>query len=414
MKRLNIILTCSVLLFSCNSNNNSTQYIKNSPYKKFENIAEFKKTINELVSIKNPFVRDSLIQLFFDSLKSNNEIPFTIDTTVVFAYYGKAKEVAFVGDFNQWSANDKSYSAKKIRGSDLWILECNFPSDARFDYKIVVNKNEWMLDTNNNRIQHGGFGPNSELKMPQWESSKYTAEQSDINKGTVSATQTIISNETNLDYSVNYQVYLPYNYQIQTKLPVIYVTDGHEYMNQKLGNMITVLDNMIADKTIKPLIAVFIDPRNPNNPEENRRLSEYACNDRFVDFITHELVPKIDETYKTDPQAESRTILGTSYGGKIAIYIGVKNSAVFGNIAAQSPALDEDLIREYGKIKKLPLKIYLSCGTFYDNDNNTKLMRDVLIYKGYPIEYITVNESHSWGAWRNQIDIILKYFYKNQ
>ena len=176
--------------------------------------------------------------------------------------------------------------------------------------------------------------------------------------------------------------------------------------------MITVLDNMIANNVIKPLIAVFIDPRNPENLEENRSVSEYDCNDRFVDFIIHELVPEIDKSYKTDPQPESRAILGTSYGGRISTYIGVKKSEIFGCIAAQSPVLDENLIREYGKVKKLPIKFYLSCGTFYDVKENSQLLRDVLIYKGYPLEYIEVNESNSWGAWRNQIDIILKHFFK--
>lgn len=411
MKRLNIILVFSVLLFSCKSDN-STYYIDNNPYKKFDSYAEFETTINELASINKTATRDSLINLFLDSLKSNQEIPFAKDTSVMFIYYGKAKNVIFTGDFNQWSVNDKKYEAKKLRGTNLWILEQNFPDDARFDYKISVNKSELIIDPLNNTVQNREPGPYSELRMPYWEAPKYNIEKTNIPKGTLTDVQTILSNETNLDYKVNYQVYLPHNYQTQTNLPVIYVTDGHEYSNPLLGNMITVLDNMIANNIIKPLIAVFIDPRNPENLEENRSVSEYDCNDRFVDFIVHELVPEIDKSYKTNPQADSRAILGVSYGGKISTYIGVKKPEIFGCIAAQSPVLDESLIREYGKNKKLPIKFYLSCGTFYDVKDNTQLLRDVLIYKGYPLEYIEVNESGSWGAWRNQIDIILKYFFR--
>ncbi|HQA76040.1 MAG TPA: alpha/beta hydrolase-fold protein [Salinivirgaceae bacterium] len=411
MKRLKIILAFSALLFSCKPDN-SAYYMDNNPYKKFDSYAEFQTTITDLASINKSATRDSLINLFIDSLRSNQEIPFAKDTSVMFIYYGKAKNVAFTGDFNQWTINDKKYEAKKLRGADLWILEQNFPDDARFDYKVSVNKGELILDPLNNRVQNNILGPNSELRMPYWEVSKYSLEKTDIPKGTLTNTQTILSNETNLDYKINYQVYLPHDYQNQKNLPVIYVTDGHEYANPLLGNMITVLDNMIANNVIKPLIAVFIDPRNPENLEENRSVSEYDCNDRFVDFIIHELVPEIDKSYKTDPQPESRAILGTSYGGRISTYIGVKKSEIFGCIAAQSPVLDENLIREYGKVKKLPIKFYLSCGTFYDVKENSQLLRDVLIYKGYPLEYIEVNESNSWGAWRNQIDIILKHFFK--
>jgi len=384
----------------------------NNPYKKFDSYAEFKTTIDDLASINKSAIRDSLINLFLDSLKSNQEIPFAKDTSVMFIYYGKAKNVAFTGDFNQWSVGNKKYEAKKLRGTDLWILEQNFPDDARFDYKISVNKSELILDPLNTRVQNNLLGPISELRMPYWEASEYNFEKTGIPKGTLTDVQTILSNETNLDYKINYQVYLPHNYQTQTNIPVIYVTDGHEYSNPLLGNMIAILDNMIADSTLKPLIAVFIDSRNPDNLEENRSVNEYDCNDRFVDFIAHELVPEIDKSYKTEPKPESRAILGTSYGGRISIYIGVKKPEVFGCIAAQSPVLDEELIREYGRVKKLPIKFYLSCGTFYDVKDNTQLLRDVLIYKGYPLEYIEVNESNSWGAWRNQIDIILKHFFK--
>jgi enterochelin esterase family protein len=248
--------------------------------------------------------------------------------------------------------------------------------------------------------------------MPEWQMAENTIERQDIPKGTLSGNIAIKSNETNLDYTVNYRVYLPANYQNVKELPVLYVTDGHEYANSLNGSMITVLDNLIATNRIKPVIAVFIDPRNPENQEENRRLTEYAANDRFTDFLAHELVPEIDKNYKTSQLATDRAILGTSYGAWISTYVGVRKSEIFGLVAAQSPAFNQDLIREYGKVKKLPLKIFMSCGTIFDGEENTRLMRDVLIYKGYPLEYIEVNESHSWGAWRAQIDQILIYFFR--
>ncbi len=411
MARFSIWLFPVLLLVSCMPDK-SQYYIENNPYKSFKTYQDFRSTIDDLVSIRNQTVRDSLVQLFRDSLKANQQIPFSIDTLVLFMYFGEAKQVTFVGDFNEWSTENKDFRAKKAGKGNLWILEKSFPADARLDYKIVINDKDWILDPDNVHVQHSGFGPNSELRMPLWQYPVNTIEQPEIQKGSLSEALAIRSNETNLDYLINYRVYTPANYQNLNDLPVIYVTDGHEYANQLNGSLITVLDNLISANRTQPVIAVFIDPRNPENPSENRRLNEYAANDRFVDFLAHELVPEIDKNYKTSKLATARAILGASYGGWISTYVGVRKPDVFGLVAAQSPAFNQDLIREYGKQKMLPLRIFMSCGTLFDGSENTRLMRDVLIYKGYPLEYIEVNESHSWGAWRAQIDKMLLFFFR--
>jgi len=69
---------------------------------------------------------------------------------------------------------------------------------------------------------------------------------------------------------------------------------------QRNGKMKIILDNLIYDKTIEPIIAVFLDPRNPDNLEDNRRSNEYRNNINFVKYVTLELVPDIDANYKTN------------------------------------------------------------------------------------------------------------------
>ncbi len=75
-----------------------------------------------------------------------------------------------------------------------------------------------------------------------------------------------------------YSVYLPFQQSKTEKLPCIYVTDGYEYLHPKLGNMSTVLDNLIEDKEISPVIAVFIDDGAPVDRSNNRRMQELAMN----------------------------------------------------------------------------------------------------------------------------------------
>ncbi len=59
---------------------------------------------------------------------------------------------------------------------------------------------------------------------------------------------------TNLGYQIMYSIYLPPGYtKIATDVyPILYVTDGYEYMHEKMGNMVTILDNLIHLKKIRP------------------------------------------------------------------------------------------------------------------------------------------------------------------
>jgi enterochelin esterase family protein len=188
------------------------------------------------------------------------------------------------------------------------------------------------------------------------------------------------------------------------------VTDGQEYLAEYLGALPIVMDNLIAKETIQPAVAVFIDPRDPITGT-NRRAEQYLANFQFADFVADELVPRIDATYRTSPLPKGRTILGTSYGGTNSAFFGVIKGEmfgdnVFGNIALQSPVLVPELINLYRDFPLQSLNIFMSGGTLGD-DTSSDAMAEVLGANGYSFEYFKVNEGHSWGAWRGQLDEML-------
>ncbi|HON17897.1 MAG TPA: alpha/beta hydrolase-fold protein [Salinivirgaceae bacterium] len=398
----------AVLFFVACSSKYDEKYRNTNPYHTFVSTEDLKETLKEISKIKNSTLRSSVEQQLWDSLLVNRKIPFVIDTSVVFLYRGKAQNVHFVGDFTQWKIVPEC-EAQPVRKTSFWILEKCFPANARVDYKIVLDKINWILDSSNQHIQFSGFGPNSELRMPEWEPSPWLTLDTIIEKGELRQPQKMVSQL--LGYEVQYRVYWPASKSEKDIQAIIYVTDGHEYSDPQLGNMTTVLDNMIAKMQIKPLVCVFIDPRDPENLKENRRRQQYSGNELFVNFLADELVPDIEKELKINILPQNRAILGTSLGGWNALYTGLLKSSTFQLIAAQSPAVNEDLARMFAKQDKLPLKMIISCGTINDGAETTRLLRDVLIYKGYSIEFIEVNQGHSWGAWRNQLDAILKTFF---
>jgi enterochelin esterase-like enzyme len=379
-------------------------------YKKFSSVAELKKTFEQVSAIKDSTKRNLRINTLWDSLKANRQIPFILNDSVAFLYRGDVTTLKWAGDFNMWSASDSQYEGVRQGLSDVWILEKKFPADARLDYKIVANGN-WVLDPSNPFIQYSGYGPNSELRMPAWEFPEETLSITGSTKGNLGPNLLILSSTDNLGYQVNYRVYTPYNYANLHSLPVIYVTDGHEYTDDKLGSMITVLDNLIYLNKIEPLIAVFIDPRQPGNPSNNRRMSEYRANIRFANFVADELVPQVDANFKTTTNPEKRAILGTSLGGWNSAFFGIRRSDVFRLIGIHSPAFDQNIIWEYDNAQKLPLKIFMSTGLINDTESQARQMKTILDEKEYPLHYVEVNQGHSWGNWRALIDEPLMYFF---
>src|SRR3990172_279150 len=121
-----------------------------------------------------------------------------------------------------------------------------------------------MLDPANPLQMWSGFNTlNNELRMPDYIFPQETVRNPAAAQGTL--TNDITVNSSNLGYTVNYRVYTPAGYSANQlrNLPVVYVTDGHEYLADHLGSMPIVMDTLIAAGELRPTIAVFIDPREP-------------------------------------------------------------------------------------------------------------------------------------------------------
>jgi enterochelin esterase family protein len=292
------------------------------------------------------------------------------------------------------------------------MLKTSFPSDARLDYKVTVD-DSWIIDPVNPHYQWSGFGPNSELRMPDWKPEPMKEEIPEAKKGSLS--KNILISSSNLGYDVQYQVYTPVGYEELSNLPVIYILDGHEYADDKLGASVIMLDNLIHLKKIKPVIAVFIDPRDPDNLDSNRRGDEFGTNQAYNDFIINELIPETRLKFKIAESRNKTALLGTSLGGLNTTYLGFKNREVFGKLAIQAPAYWYKEKEIYGLVratKKANFDIYMSVGTIGDNLNDARQMKKEFDRLDLDYTYVEVNEGHSWGAWSAQMDDILIQFFK--
>jgi hypothetical protein len=187
--------------------------------------------------------------------------------------------------------------------------------------------------------------------------------------------------------------------------------DGLEYFND--GHLDNVLDNLISENRIQPVIAVFVPPKQRND--------EYAFNltSQFESFILDELMPVIDSKYRTKDDPSCRAMVGYSYGGLIATQICYNHPEIFGLCAPQSPSYvpkDYEVYRNVINGVKKNIKFYIDWG-FYDFRNPTDIMekaillRNNLLVLGYEVLSNQWPEGHNIGNWRAHVDNILEYFF---
>jgi len=355
------------------------------------------------------------IQKWVTALRESHQIPFIVEDSVLFLYEGNAKSVSWMGDFNGWGYDEKFKNhGIKIANTNLWFLKSAFPKDARLDYKIVLNGTDYILDADNPYQQWSGVGggsPNSELRMPLWKEDPELTPRSDVAHGTLN--RDVLFNSKILGYQIMYTIYLPAGYEGMGKLPSVYVTDGYEYLLPQLGNMTTVLDNLIAEKKIKPIAAIFIDQREPVNRSNNKRMQELDMNKSYLDFFVSELIPHIEKKYPLIPDPSQRAIMGTSMGGLAATYFGFARPDVFGMVGIQSPSFwtKPQIYQLCSNPANPKMKVSMTSGRINDTSKESRKMKDILAASSCEYHYREVNEGHSWGNWRNLIDDILIDFF---
>lgn len=377
-------------------------YVRQQIYPSYQ---DFKNDLLATVGIVDPTQRTAAVNSLWSNLLSAGQVPYAQDNQVAFLYRGSGSTVSWPGDFNGWNPS-ANWQGTQLGGTDLWILEKSFPNDARLDYKVVLNGSNWILDPANPLQMWGGFGPNNELRMPDYIFPQETVRIAGVPQGTLTTNITTFS--TNLGYSINYRTYTPAGYASQelTNLPVVYVTDGHEYLADHLGSMVVVLDNLIDSGALQPTIAVFIDPRDPMSGQ-SRRADQYTGNASFASFVADELVPLVDGSYRTNAHPMGRTILGTSLGGVNSAYFGATRSDVFENIAIQSPSNFSNIFNLYASHSLQDnVDLFVTAGTIGDGSGGTNLT-NVLSTHGYDYAFVQTNEGHSWGNWRALLDDIL-------
>jgi predicted alpha/beta superfamily hydrolase len=239
-------------------------------------------------------------------------------------------------------------------------------------------------------------------------------------------------------------VYLPAGYNAgQKRYPVFYMHDGQNlfdgatsYIPGEEWHVDEVAQSLIAAGKIEPLIIVGvynagIQRVNEYTPAQDQKYKAGGKADLYGRFLIEELKPFIDKSYRTKTGARNTGLGGSSLGGLISLYLGLKYPGVFSRIAVVSPSVwwaDKQILRyTEDQTRKPALRIWLDIGTREGRDakeaqstvDGARLLRKILIRKGWQegrdLKYLEAEGAeHNEKAWAARIDQILGFLFRRK
>lgn len=333
------------------------------------------------------------------ALSLDKRSPRLYQQQVLFLFQGthRTHSVELAGELTGWHSLKLRFQEGHNK---LFYLFADVPSDARLEYKLLVD-GEWTEDPwNSNRIINGLGGSNSAFEMPKYQHDPH---QLSANNTPIGQVDKISFEGLSISGQRHLQIYTPKLVPHKT-YPVIYLQDGSDYLQR--ARLPQLIDSLITKQLIEPIIAVFIEPIH--------RFQEYSLNPDYARLLKQEILPMIDSRYPTQANAKGRTLGGSSMGGLISAYVAHQHPESFSQVLGQSssfPYQQERLRALYEHTPKRPLKLYLSAGRLEGLLTANQRFEQSLSLKAYPHLYQEYNEGHNWTHWSNRLSEGLIYLF---
>ena len=230
-------------------------------------------------------------------------------------------------------------------------------------------------------------------------------------------------------------VYVPpcYNQQTERRFPVLYLHDGQNLFDASTSfipgmdwHVGQTADEAIGANNVEPLIIVGIYNTG------KQRILEYTPTrvprlgggraDGYAKFLIQELKPFVDSEYRTLSGPEETGMGGSSLGGLVSLYLGLKFPHIFGRIAALSPAVwwNQHVMHRFAEAARVHPRprIWLDIGKKEGPRivGDVEQFRDVLLEKGWQLgkdlhyERIEGGE-HNEAAWARRVEPFLQFLY---
>ena len=212
------------------------------------------------------------------------------------------------------------------------------------------------------------------------------------------------------------RVYTPPGYEQggPQRYPVLYLLHGsgdNEATWSEFGHANLILDNLLAQKKIKPMIVVMPDghaayaqpPATNSAPAGGRMVQPFER-----DFLG-DLLPLVEHNYRIEGGRENRAIVGLSMGGGQALGVGLNHLELFAWVGGMSSAVGDpnttlaDLAKDPEATNKQLHLLWFACGKADSLMARNQDLDAWLLKHNLKHTFIQTEGGHAWPVWRNNL-----------
>jgi enterochelin esterase-like enzyme len=326
------------------------------------------------------------------------------DRKVTFRLFApKASEVILMGSPGILEFTKKPLPLEKD-AAGIWSLTIGPLPAGFYTYGYAIDGGLRMPDPSNPNLELRRWGPTSLFIVPGAEKS--VIEKRNVPHGTVHVN---FYDSPNLNTGRMVYVYTPPGYETgNQKYPVLYLLHGNGQIEASwtwTGRTNVILDNLLAEGKIKPMIVVMPyghvarEIKTPGvNPPAVPGSDMAAIEKELITAVT----PLVESKYRVLTDRKNRAIAGLSMGAAQSLTIGLHNLELFSAIAAFSGSANrEQWEKADANVLNQKVKVlWLGCGTDDFAYDGVKALHEILERKNVKHVWNESGGGHSWPNWQ--------------
>lgn len=305
-----------------------------------------------------------------------------------------------LGNFNDWGGSwrleNEGELCTRLGVSDYWVLRKTFAEDARLEY-VVRRGEEYDVDALNPEKVFYFDRHHSVLKMPKFKPHEAL---NGVAKAGAGKLETVLFESVEFREQREVVVYTPPAFELGRSYPLLIVGDGKAYL--EMGSFPQILDWLISEGRIPPLVAAFSDPGN--------RHLEYRMSTKHRLHILEEVMPLMRDRFGAGRSAADTYLCGGSRGGLMVLDLATSHPGSFAGCLAFAPAVEgTDFLALRARLDAGKTKLFLLVGDYDSWREDGLATARILSARGWSLRKEDIPHGHSIYSWRHYLPMGLEH-----
>ncbi|HEX43051.1 MAG TPA: hypothetical protein ENN81_13490 [Phycisphaerales bacterium] len=216
-------------------------------------------------------------------------------------------------------------------------------------------------------------------------------------------------------------VYTPPGYSADKKYPVLYLLHGiggDETEWQRLCRPENIMDNLLADGKIEPMIVVMPNGRaQANDRAEGNVYAGAAAFAAFEGDLLNDVIPAIEAKYSVHADREHRALAGLSMGGGQSLNFGLGHLDVFAWVGGFSSAPNTkppaELVPDPAAAREKLKLLWLACGSKDGLIRISQNLHNYLKENNVPHIWHVDSNAHDATEWANNLYLFAQHIFRS-